>query len=202
MSLRERLPTPRILRVLLLLLAVPLLPACTTEKEPGKLSPRLNAKLEEVLHRARYSQGMAKLGDLRQLSAFGPAATQPVVDQLLSSDNPQLRSNAVFVLGEIYRLDRDEKAIEAVRGAVKDPDRLVRLEAARALLENGDRSGINELVDALDDPGRGTRTIAFLALREASGGVDFGYHPGLDTVARQEPIARFRAHYAYGGSGE
>lgn len=202
MNLPERCPRQHSLWILLLLLAAPLLPACTAEQQSEQLSPRLNAKLEEVLHRTQYSQGMAKLGDLRQLSAFGPAATDPVVERLLSSDNPQLRSNAVFVLGEIYRLDRDEKAIAAIRGAVQDKDRLVRLEAARALLENGDRTAIGELVDALDDPNRGMRTRAFLALRDAGGGADFGYHPSLGTLERQEPIARFRAYYAYGGSGE
>jgi len=202
LNLPERSPVSRTLRILLLLLAAPLPWACVEEQASTDLSPKLNMKLEEVLHRAQYSQGMAKLGDLRQLSAFGKAATVPVVDRLLSSDNPQLRSNAVFVLGEIYRLDRDEKALDAVRSVADAPDRLVRLEAARALLENGDRTSVDELLKALDDPSRGMRTRAFLALRDASGGMDFGYHPSLDTAARQDAIARFRAHFAVAGGGE
>jgi len=183
----------------LLILLVSWLPSCTTSKADQELSGPLADKLEELLHRVQYSQGLARLGDLRELSAFGKAATRPVKERLLKSDNPQLRSNAVYVLGEIYRLDRDREALEAVRGAMSDRDRLVRLEAARALLESGDYGGVDELLEALDDPGRGIRARAFLALSDAAGGVDFGYRAAADSASRQEPIARFRAYFARSG---
>ena len=177
------------------------LPCCTNSKAEQELTGPLGTKLDELVHRVQYSQGLARLGDLRELSAFGKPATGIVKERLLTSDNPQMRSNAVFVLGEIYRLDRDAEALEAVQAAMTDRDRLVRLEAARALLENGDRRGTGELLDALDDPSRGIRTRAFLTLRDASGGLDYGYHPSAEMASRQEPIARFRAHFSYAGNG-
>ncbi len=165
-----------------------------TEPDLG-LPPGLAAQMDESLRRAQYTQGAARLGELRKLSAFGPHATEGVTRDLLHHANPQIRSNAIFVLGEIYRLDGDERALEAVKSAMNDGDALVRLEAARALLETGDWNGIEPLVTALDASNRGTRARAFLALRDAAGS-DFGYHPDSDETRRREAMARFRDHFA------
>lgn len=170
-------------------------PGCVSEKKDAGLPGGLQNKMEELLHRVQYSQGLARLADLRQLSGFGSHATEPVRETMLESDNPQLRSNAIFVLGEIYRLERDTRALELVRGTLTDSDRTVRLEAARSLLEAGDRTGVDELIKALDDPDRGTRIRAFLALRDSAGGRDFGYDPSAPIADRQEAITQVREYY-------
>lgn len=172
------------------------LSACSSqESQENTLPPNLQTQLDGLVRRVQYSQGLARLSDLRTLSAFGSHATPAVIEELLGSSNPQMRSSAVFVLGEIHRLEGDPQALTAIRSSLDDRDRTVRLEAARALLETGDVAGIPMLIDALDDPSRGTRMRAYLTLREATGGRDLGYHPDAEPELRREAIRRYRAHF-------
>ncbi len=171
--------------------------ACQTETEgenQGKLPASLRERLDRELHRVQLTEGPQLKSLLDGLAEFGPYATEPVKEKLLTSDTPRLRSNGVYVLSEIYRNDADEKALEAVRGALSDGDPSVRLEAARALLELHDRSGVRELVAALESDRRGVRVPAFLALRHATGS-DYGYNPYDPADRRAEGVAKFREHF-------
>jgi HEAT repeat protein len=161
---------------------------------PPPLTPALQNKLDRLMHQVRYSRGPTLLKQLREISAFGRYATAPVRDQLLASDEARLRAGAVFVLGEIDRLDGDEAARDAVRSALADPDRTVRLEAGRALLEAGVKDGAVELIAALEDPQRGVRMRAFLALAHAAG-ERFGYDVDASTDQRRVAAERFRDHF-------
>lgn len=170
---------------------------CTTgvKERGGELPTALQKQMEEATTRVKHTRGVDRLANLRMLSAFGSHATPTVKTELLASDDPLLRSNAVFVLGEIYRLEGDYDALLAVRGATRDQDRSVRLEAARALLDGGDTSGLGELFDGLEARERGTRINSFLALRRATGGRNFGYDPDGDATARSEGADRFRSYW-------
>ncbi|MFG0315911.1 MAG: HEAT repeat domain-containing protein, partial [Planctomycetota bacterium JB042] len=153
---------------------------CATNERGAGLPPALETQMNEAVTRVKHTRGVDKLGNLRMLSAFGSHATEKVEVELLASDDPLLRSNAVFVLGEIYRLEGDPNALEAIRRVRSDENRAVRLEAARALLDGGDTSGLSELFDGLEANDRPTRIHSFLALRRASGGRNFGYDPDAD----------------------
>lgn len=174
-----------------------------TDEEPVRkpLPSAMQNRLDRLLHQVTYSKGSTLLGYLRELSAFGSYATQPVIDQLLVSPDAKLRAGAVYVLGEIDRLDGDKQAREAVNSALSDVDRVVRLEAARALLESGDQRGAGELVTALDDPQRGVRIRAFLTLSQAAG-ARYDYDPDASTEARRVAVERFRGHFQDSGAAE
>jgi len=174
------------------------LSGCMTSKthEAGTLPPSLETQMQNAVSRVKHTRGVDRLGSLRIITAFGRHATAPVTTELLTSEDPQLRSNAVYVLGEIYRLDGDPLAFEAVRSSMGDENRAVRLEAARALLDGGDLSGIGELVEGLERPDRSTRVHSFLALRRAAGGRSFGYDPDGDEASRIDGADRFRSYMA------
>ncbi|MBI4878298.1 MAG: HEAT repeat domain-containing protein [Planctomycetes bacterium] len=186
--------------VLVNLAACAWLAACAADPVPlpgdKPLSPSLQSRLDETLRRVQNSQGEARVGYLRTLSGFGRYATPSVIEQLLRSERPQLRADAVFVLGEINRLEGDADALAAVREAMNDTHRVVRLEAARALLEAGDLRGVGDLIVALDDPDGRTRATAFDALKRAAGGMDYGYSPAANPAERNAAMERFRAHFS------
>lgn len=169
---------------------------CAASPKKDGLPPALETQMNEAVTRVKHTRGIDRLGNLRMLSAFGAHATGTVRKELLASDDPLLRSNGVFVLGEIYRLEGDPEALEAIRGAVADENRAVRLEAARALLDGGDTTGLPELIQGLEAQDRGTRINSFLALRRASGGRNFGYDPDGDPADRTEGADRFRAYWS------
>lgn len=177
------------------------LPFSANEPERKPLPPSMENRLERLLHQVTYSKGSTLLGQLRELSAFGAYATQPVIDRLLKSEDVKLRAGAVYVLGEIDRLDGDPRAREAVITALSDSERSVRLEAARALMESGDKSGASLLVDALDDADRGVRIRAFFALSQAAGN-RYDYDPDAPIAARKVAVERFRGHFQSASASE
>ncbi len=186
-------------------LFVPLLAfaSCTTEpadSTQGKMPASLRDRFDREMHRVQLTEGPQLKSLLDGLAEFGPYATEPVKERLLASDTPRLRSNAVYVLSGIYRNDEDKAALDAVKSALNDGDPTVRLEAARALLELHDRSGINELVSALGSDRRGIRVPAFLALRHDTGN-DFGYNPYDPPERRAEGVAKFRQHFGLAEEG-
>jgi hypothetical protein len=177
------------------------LPFSDDEPERKPLPPAMVNRLDRLLHQVTYSKGSTLLGQLRELSAFGAYATQPVIDRLLASEDAKLRAGAVYVLGEIDRLDGDTRAREAVHGALSDPDNSVRLEAARALMETGDKRGAGLLVDALCDADRGVRIRAFLALSQAAGN-RYAYDPDAPDAERRAAMERFRGYFESAGAAD
>ena len=169
-------------------------PGCSTTSETGELPPALESQMHSAVSRVKHTRGVDRIGSLRVLSAFGSHATVPVRDELLVSEDPTLRSNAVYVLGEIYRLEGDPAALAAVKSSMADQDRSVRLEAARALLDGGDLDGLEVLLDGLTSRARSTRVHTFLALQRAAGGRTFGYDPDGDMKSWGGSVDGFR-HY-------
>lgn len=158
------------------------------------LSPALQARLDRLMHEIRYSKGQTLLAQLREISAFGKHAVAPVIAGPFADADARLRAGAVYVLGEVDRLEGDARAREAVIKALRDSDGAVRLEAARALLEAGDMSGADLLVTALDDTQRGIRVRAFLTLSSATG-ESFGYNPDATPELRRAAAERYRTHF-------
>src|SRR5262245_26809255 len=138
-------------RISALLLCVPfaVLGGCTlpfaSEPERPPLTRALQNRLDRLMHQLHYARGATLLQQLREVSAFGEDASQPAIDRLRGNDDGRLRAGGVYVLGEIDRLEGDTRARDAIRGALRDPDRMVRLEASRALLEAGEKDAAAEL---------------------------------------------------------
>jgi hypothetical protein len=192
----------RFFLLLVLLVAAALAGAgCVTETEmPTGLTAGQRADLARLVRSVRSSRGAELRDNLFMIVAYGPFAVDVVDEELLSDERPRVRSNAVFVLGQIHRQDGDMKALELVAEALDDSDPLVRTEAAAALLEVGDLRGADLLVDALEDPNAARRTQVFVVLERATG-LSFGYDPNADANARREAVTRFREYFRVTRSG-
>lgn len=176
------------------------LSGCSGFDRKDGLAPQLRTKLDQTLYKAQHSSGSDLAEALNTLAAFGEHAVEPVTEQMVESPSAQTRSNGIFVLSQIYAIPdvpvKARQAAEAtVRSGLEDADFKVRLESARSLLEWGDRAGIEELLEALNDPELPVRAKAFMALRDSARS-DFGYDPRADAPARQAAVERFRAHFA------
>ena len=161
------------------------------DADEKQLSNGLDAQMQKYVHRIKSGNSETLFTDLTSLSAFGRHASEPVRVSLLSSDSARIRSNAVYVLSEIYRIDGDPVALEMIQQSTHDRDPVVRLEAARALLEMGDRTAVPELIEGLRSPNREIRYHSGLALGQAAGN-SFGYNPDHDNATREAAIRRFQ----------
>lgn len=155
------------------------------------LSAGLENQMNRYIRRVQVGRADTLRPDLAVLSAFGKHAVIPVKEDLLGSENPRVRSNAVYVLGEIYRLDGDPLALQAIEGMMDDSDQSVRLEVARAMMEAGDYRGMEMLVSGLSSSERLVRLASFQTLGRVAG-TTFGYNPDADLAARAGATARFQ----------
>lgn len=90
---------------------------------------------------------------------------QPSVEPLiitLKDENPFVRRNAVYALGEI----KDVRAVNPLIDALKDNDLIVRRNAAKALGKIRDTSAVEPLTAALNDECPVVRRSAATALKE------------------------------------
>ena len=168
-----------------------LLCACNSDSQRTELSAGLENQMNRYIRRVQVGRQETLKQDLAVLSAFGKHAVLPVKEDLLASDNSRIRSNAVYVLGEIYRLDGDPVALESIEEMMADNDESVRLEAARAMMEAGDFIGIDTLVAGLSSSNRVVRLGSFEALGRVAG-TTFGYNPDGDLAERANATARFQ----------
>lgn len=167
----------------------------TTPADPDVLTPKQSADIDRLIRQVPFKTGAERLNTLRELSAYGPYAIEPVSKQMLASDDDSVRANGVYVLGLIFEQDRDVRALDLIRGSIKDNDLRVRLEAARILLEGGDKTGVPDLLAALDDKSKWVRNVAFEALKKSTKH-SFGYDPDAADGARTAAIERYREHFA------
>lgn len=163
---------------------------CSSNESRTELSAGLENQMNRYIRRVQVGRPETLFRELAALSAFGRHAVDPVKEDLLGSENPRVRSNAVYVLGEIYRLDGDPVAFEAVQDMLHDADQSVRLEAARALVDAGDFRALDELVRGLQSEERIVRIGSFQALRRAAGST-YGYDPDVEPLASAEAAQRF-----------
>jgi hypothetical protein len=167
----------------------------TPAADPNALSSKQSADIDRLIRQVPFKTGGERMNTLRELSAYGPYAIEPVSKQMLASEDDSVRANGVYVLGLIFEQDRDARALDLIRGSVKDNDLRVRLEAARVLLEGGDRTGVPDLIAALDDRSKLVRNLAFETLKKSTR-QSFGYDPDGTDEARAAAIDRYREHFA------
>ena len=148
----------------------------------------LSQEIDKVIKRLPLESGQDLYVDLRRLIAYGKFAIEPMLD-LLTHENSQMRSSAAFVLGQLRALD----AIDGLVNLLEDDNKLVRYEAARALLEIGAwKSSVPVLIDGLGDD---TPYIRFLCQQTLDRKIqrDFGYQYDGPVEERREAIRKIKA---------
>ena len=144
-------------RSIVLLLIVSTLPfaGCATQSELADhpANESIQREVYEILEQVRTATGPALMANLKRLAAYDVFAIEPVA-KLLDDPNPRVRSNAVWVLGRINDPNfpnLGKMQTKALEKAMDDSDRLVRYEAAAALLERSQWEVIPVLIHGLDD---------------------------------------------------
>jgi HEAT repeat protein/beta-lactamase regulating signal transducer with metallopeptidase domain len=101
------------------------------------------------------------------LASFGPAAFQPLTNQLDSS-SPTVRRNAAWAIGELTNMVPGNRstAVPQLVTLLSDSDEWVRMSAARALGELHDRRALTQLVATLSDNDWRVRELVVWALSE------------------------------------
>jgi hypothetical protein len=78
------------------------------------------------------------------------------------------------------------------------PDYVKRAKAVDEFVSRGDAARLPHAFHLLRDPDPGIRAQAWLAIRDLSGGEDFGYRPYLSAGVRAGIVARWRAWWCSG----
>jgi HEAT repeat protein len=101
------------------------------------------------------------------LASMGPAAFQPLTDQLDSS-NATVRRNAAWAIGELTRMPPGERdgAVPQLITLLGDSDEWVRMAAARALGELRNHTAVPKLIATLSDSEWRVRELVVWALSE------------------------------------
>lgn len=140
----------------------------TEESDDGK--QYLDKQIDKIVARLPNQNGMELYTDIQHLVAFGDYAVDSMM-KCLDHDNSKVRSSAALVLGQL----KAGKAVDKlVKVAFNDRNKLVRLEAARAVLDIGKWDTVPVLIMGLEDEQIGTRQLCAWAL-ESKTGETFGY---------------------------
>jgi hypothetical protein len=122
----------------------------------------------------------------RKLTGYGERAVPQLV-QNLGSDKPRVALMSAYVLGTV----KDPRSLSALQQATLSSDRLLRYEAATAMVRMGDRRGLPTLIDGLEDPDPLVRARSILVLNERTGEMK-GYKADGKPMDRAAAIARWR----------
>ena len=163
---------------------------CVTERTEATQQQQdgreyLHSEVARIVARLSLKNGRELYMDLGRLVAFGDFSVEPMMD-CLKSDDAKMRSSAAFVLGQL----KHQNALDELMELTTDENKLVRFEAARAVLEIGAWDSIPVLFDGLEDDEAYVRYLCIQTL-SAKTGETFGY------VFDGEPESRSRAIKAW-----
>lgn len=122
----------------------------------------------------------------RKLAAYGERAVPQLV-QNLGSDKPPVALMSAYVLGMV----KDPRSLAALQDATLSSDRMLRYEAATAMVRMGDRRGLPALIDGLEDPDPLVRARSILVLQERTSEMR-GYKADDRPEERAAAVARWR----------
>ena len=196
---------PRTLRTGCLLLAATTLAGCPSARGRGSAgdpcrvdagegnrpflsgNPERREQVEALVATLGTVRGEELLTTGRKILCYGDAAVPPLL-AALRSDDPIAREHAAYLLGA----RKDRRTIpDLVRATCDDAPR-VRYEAAAALLEMKDPSGLCALLGGLEDPDARMRAKSIEVLQSATG-QRFGFEADGDPVERAAALRRWRA---------
>jgi len=132
--------------------------------DPRAIEPLLEAMKREASAEAteeeKTNAESVRSGAADALEAMGPAAVEPLIRVLESSESENARVNAASILGDIG----DKRAVVPLINALKDGSKNVRAAAAESLGTLKDRRATLPLMEALKDSDPVTRVNAATAL--------------------------------------
>lgn len=101
------------------------------------------------------------------LASFGTPSLEPLKNSL-GDARPSVRRNAAWAIGELTNMRPGERAgaVPQLVSLLSDPDEWVRMAAARALGEIGDRRAADKMIATLSDGEWRVREVAAWALSE------------------------------------
>ena len=159
--------------------------------------PRLRKEMAETVAIIRKSEGLPLYRALRKLVAYDLFALD-VAKEMLEDPNARIRSNAVWVLGQIPPdpsfPEESAELVDSLEDALEDMNRLVRYEAACALLLRNDWNVIPLLLRGLEDEDAAVRMSCHDVLRMATS-ENFGFRADDPLDRRQDAVARWRGWY-------
>jgi len=177
-------------KILFLSIAILVFSSCVTErveKTHNKLDGEeyLRKEIAKVVERLPYDKDIDLYNDQQLLVTFGDYAAEPMIDCLKHS-NQDVRSSAIYVLGQIECLD----AVDDITKLLDDDNKFVRYEAARTLLKLGIYNSIPTLIDGLDDDSVHIRNQCYGALNRKTGET-FNYSVKAERVERLKAIRQW-----------
>lgn len=171
--------------------------ACGTTKSRSdelpfvKPNELMGMEIQNRIAQIPYQHREELFNSLLWLVQRGEQAIPSLLDGL-SHDEPKVRSNCAWVLGQI----RDRRVIPSLRPMVRDSSESVRYEVARSLVALGDVQFAPVLIEGLDSDKVQVRYLCHEALKNATLR-DFQYdHLGDDRVARSQAVYRWRTWWA------
>jgi hypothetical protein len=177
--------------------ALALLAACgstsqsSTDGEFAKPNQIMGEEIQNRISQIPFLHRTELYDSLRWLWERG----EPAIPALLTGlrhDDPKVRSNCAFVLGQI----NDRRVLKDLRPLIDDKSEVVRLEAARSLVLMGDVRYAPHLIASLDSDKTQVRYMCHEALRAATGR-DFGYdHLSENVTQRRQSVLQWRTWWA------
>ena len=113
----------------------------------------------------------------------------------LQSDNPGIRLDAIYALGET----RDPEVVPHLVPMLQDEDLFVRMATARMLEDLDARAAVPSLIDALEDDQSAVREAAMVALRALTG-EEFGFEPVASPADRARRVKLWRDWWKKNGA--
>lgn len=137
--------------------------------------------------RVERSSGNTLLRELQALIGYKELARGPILE-VIDEKDPRTQANLLYVLGYIGGAD----VYPVLSRYVSDSDPVVRYEAAAALLNMGDWSGIPVLIEFMDSPDRRMRYKAESVLK-ATTKKDFGYSFNAPPPERERAVGMWKS---------
>jgi len=171
--------------------------ACTTHPiYDHPQNPQIQGEIRQVVKEVRNLSGEPLYERLRQLVAYDVFSVDEVT-KLCRDPNPRLRSNAMWVLGQIgdpnYE-DIERRILTALRRGSRDADRIVRYEAASGLLLHNHWDAIPILLEGLADPEPGISHNCNVVLTQVTSR-NFGFDIDAPPEERMAAVQRWRDWY-------
>lgn len=191
----------RFLSCVLALLASFLLPSCVTEGPPppdeeeqettGPLE-HVEAKIAQIISQMHNQSEDGLFRSAQLLRRYGELSLGPI-GEAMEEANPRTRSVLLWATGFIGAEGGSARkgARELALPWLADPNPAVSYEAAAALAEMGDWSGVPRLLSWLDSPDRKARYKAIDVLQRIAGD-DFGYDFAAAGPIRAPAVARWQ----------
>lgn len=183
---------------------VALLSGCVTETKPigddaveeKKLScaptpvEQIEKQVRLKIDHMRYESGTELLRTMEKIASCKQIALKPIKEALATSD-VGMRASLVYTLS----LMGGSQAHAIVAAQISDQSPVVRYEAASALLQFKDVSGVPLLIGFLEDEDRRIRFKSFQALNTFAH-EDFGYDFGAPEETRTAAVERWKSWWA------